>query len=86
MDFEPAIGGNALWMYLENTPNMAFDYILALLLACFILSANSRFIEEGAVGSDSFPIPTENIKETVPFKVVETKDAYEIRIYDAGAH
>ena len=65
---------------------MAFYNALVLLLACSTFSVHCRMMEQAAVGTDSFPLMAENANEAVPYKVVETKDAYEIRDYEEGRH
>ena len=63
---------------------MAFDYVLVLLLAYSAFSAHCRLMEQDAVGTDSFPMMADIANEAVPYKVIETKDAYEIRDYEKG--
>ena len=41
-------------------------------------------MDEVAVRTDTFPMVTEDTNEAVPYKVIETKDAYEIRDYEEG--
>ena len=43
-------------------------------------------MEQDAVGTDSFPMVAEIANEAVPYKVIDTKDAYEIRDYEEGRH
>ncbi|CAK0784286.1 hypothetical protein CVIRNUC_007490 [Coccomyxa viridis] len=63
---------------------MAFDYVLVLLLAYSAFSAHCRLMEQDAVGTDSFPMMADIANEAVPYKVIETKDAYEIHDYEKG--
>ena len=65
---------------------MASSYVLVLLLACSAFSMHCRLMEQDAVGTDSFPMVAEIANEAVPYKVVDTKDAYEIRDYEEGRH
>ena len=63
---------------------MASSHVLVLLLACSALSVRCRLMEQGAVSTDSFPMMADIANEAVPYKVVETKDTYEIRDYEKG--
>ena len=65
---------------------MASNYVLMLLVACSAFSVHCRLMEQGVVGTDSFPMMADIANEAVPYKVVETKDAYEIRDYEEGRH
>ncbi len=52
----------------------------------FALGQGARFIEQptSAVVTDSSTLSVETAKESVPYKVVETRDEYEIREYEEG--
>ena len=63
---------------------MAYEKLLAALLACCALGVSARLIEQVAVGTDSFAILEASDKEAIPFEVIESKDAYEIRKYEGG--
>ena len=65
---------------------MASYHFLMLLLALCALGVGTRLIEQPstAVETDSSLLSADNAKESVPYKVVETKDEYEIREYNEG--
>ena len=63
---------------------MASLKLSAALLACCALGVSARLIEQVAVGTDSFAIVEVSDKEAIPFEVIESKDAYEIRKYEGG--
>ena len=65
---------------------MASYHFLMLLLALCALEVGARLFEQPslAVETDSSSLSAENAKESVPYKVVETKYGYEIREYDEG--
>lgn len=65
---------------------MASRYVLTLYGACCALEmfAQARSIEQVAIGTDSFVIAQASATESVPFKVIETKDQYEMRNYGSG--
>lgn len=65
---------------------MVSYHFLMLLLALCALGVGARLIEQPstAVETDSSLLSADNAKESVPYKVVETKDEYELREYNEG--
>ena len=64
---------------------MASGMFSTVFLVCCALGARARLIEQVAVATDSFTMLEAFAKEAIPFEVIESKDAYEIRKYEEGA-